>query len=67
MDRARIYYSWWGNAGNKEWTLLAPNGELEDYGTKKHCIGEAKKMNWKYQVERWHKKERGRKTIIETN
>ncbi len=38
MKRARIFYEWWGNANikNRMWTLLAPNGELEDYGSRKH-------------------------------
>lgn len=69
MKIARIFYNWWGNANikNRSWTFLAPNGELEDYGSRKHCVAEAKKMGWKYQVERWHKKERGKMTILEKN
>ncbi len=68
-NRARIYYSWWGNAHpkNRLYQIIAPNGELEDYGTKEHCIKIATKMGWNFQVERWHKKHRGFATIIKTN
>ena len=66
---ARIYYNWWGNANinNRLWVLLDPNGEVEDYGRRGHCVAIAKKSGWIYQVERWHKKERGKMTIMETN
>ena len=66
---SRIFYQWWGNANieNRQWTLLSPSGELEDYGSKNHCIMEAKRMGWKYQVERNSKKFRGKVTILETN
>jgi putative aminopeptidase FrvX len=68
-NRARIYYNWWGNANinNREWILLAPNGELEDYHTKKHLIETCKKNNWKYQVERHCKKIRNKVIIMEQN
>ena len=66
---ARIFYEWWGNANinNRSWTLLSPKGELEDYGSRKHCVAVAKEMGWKYQVERHHKKQRGKVTILESN
>ena len=66
---ARIFYSWWGNASihNRQWTLLAPDGDVEDYGTREHCVSIAKKEGWKYQVERHHRKQRGKVTILETN
>jgi hypothetical protein len=66
---ARIYYSWWGNANinNRMWCILDPEGELYDYGSRKHCVKEAKLQGWKYQVERHHKKERGKMTILEKN
>lgn len=66
---ARIFYQWWGNANinNRDWTLLCPDGEVEDYGSREHCVAEAKKMGWKYQVERHSKKNRGKVTILETN
>ena len=66
---ARIFYNWWGNANikNRMWTLLSPNGVLEDYGSRKHCVKIAKENGWKYQVERHHKKERGKMTILEKN
>lgn len=67
--RARIFYPWWGNANynNKMWCLLAPNGELEDYGSKEHCVKLSEKNGWKYQVERWSRKNRGEMTIIYSN
>lgn len=66
---ARIYYSWWGNAHikNRQWTLIDPNGELEDYGSKNYLVEHCKTMGWKYQVERHHRKVRGKVTILETN
>lgn len=66
---ARIYYNWWGNANfkNRLWCLIAPNGELEDYGRKDFLIKQAKENGWKYQVERHHKKKRGTMTILEKN
>ena len=68
MKVARIYYQWWGlNFHDKQWTLLDPDGEVFDYASKKHCIEEAKKMGWKYRVERHHRKERGKMTIVEKN
>jgi hypothetical protein len=69
MEIARIYYNWWGNAHpkNQLWILMSPEGELEDYGTKKFLIRSAIKNNWKYQVERHHKKQRGKMTIMEKN
>ena len=65
---ARIFYQWWGTAQveNRLWTLLSPNGEVEDYNTRDSCISQAKKMGWKYQVERHHRKHGG-VTIMETN
>ena len=66
---ARIFYEWWGNAHieNRMWTLLSPDGELEDYGSREHCVSIAKENGWKYQVERWHRKKRGKMTILEKN
>ncbi len=66
---ARIFYEWWGNAHieNRQWTLLSPDGELEDYGSRGHCIAISKNMGWKYHVERHHRKVRGKMTILETN
>lgn len=66
---ARIYYNWWGNANihNKLWQLLSPDGELEDYGSREHCVAMAKQQGWAYQVERHHKKKRGAMTILEKN
>ena len=69
MNRARIYYNWWGNAHikNRYWCLISPDGELEDYGSREQLVNQAKKNGWKYQVERHHKKERGKITIVEQN
>ncbi len=66
---ARIYYNWWGNANfkNRLWCLLDCNGEVIDYGRKKQLIAIAEKQGLKYQVERHHKKERGKMTILEKN
>ena len=66
---ARIFYQWWGNAHfeNRSWTLISPDGDLEDYGSRKHCVAVAIRNGWKYQVERHHRKQRGKVTILETN
>ena len=66
---ARIYYQWWGNAHfeNRDWTLISPDGEVEDYNSKDILVAQAKNNGWKYQVERHSRKERGKITIMETN
>jgi len=69
MKIARIYYNWWGNANieNRLWVLLNPDGEVEDYHRRKTLVAQAKRNGWKYRVERWHKKQRGKMTILEKN
>lgn len=69
MKKARIYYNWWGNANIKNglWVLISPDGEVEDYGSKESLIKEAEINEWKYQVERWHRKQRGKMTIMLNN
>jgi hypothetical protein len=66
---ARIFYNWWGNANieNRLWQLLDPNGDLEDYHSRKILVEQAKKKGWKYQVERHCKKRRGVIIILEKN
>jgi hypothetical protein len=66
---ARIYYPWWGNAHpkNREWVLISPDGEVEDYHSRKVLVKQAISNDWKYQVERHHKKHRGTMTILEKN
>jgi len=69
MKVARIFYNWWGsgNFNNRSWALLDLDGDVEDYNTRSSCIKQAINNGWKYQVERWHKKERGKMTIMEKN
>ncbi len=66
---ARIYCPWWGNANiqNRSWVLESPDGEVEDYYDRKTLVKQAIKKGWKYRVERWHRKQKGKMTILEKN
>ena len=65
-DVVFIYYEWWGGQPHDRlfWTATL-NGEIIDYHTKEELIRQAERMHKKWIVLRYHKKQRGKVSIVQ--